>query len=168
MDMNDRPKQDPSAAFTRIISMMLASIRARGWRGLKEWPKILLATMVVRGYGRAFAALVAHWRAGKFAVPVPVPAPVPAPSTEAPEREAARAQPSTRHRPSGRHYPACFYRQQPDECPALPAAAGVGFASARPRARGRTAVWPRPHRCASDPFAAFRLPAGIFATGRSP
>ena len=166
--MNHGRRQDLSEAFTRIISMMLASVRARGWRGLKEWPKILLATMVVRGYGQAFAVLVAHWRAGKFAVPVPVPAPVPAPSIEAPEREAARAQPSARHRPSGRHYPACFYRKGPAECPALPAAAGVGFASARPRARGRTAVWPRPPRRALGPFAAFRLATGIFAPGRSP
>jgi hypothetical protein len=181
MDMNDRPKPDLSAAFAGVIAMTLRTIRARGWRSLRNLPAIWRESMLMYGYGLAFTALVADWRAGKLLsrAPEAVPAPVPEPvaCTEAPEREAACAQPSARHRPSGWHYPASFYRKAPDECPALPAAAAeadrpcadrVRFASARPRARGRTAAWLRPPRHALDPFAVVRLPTDIFATGRSP
>ena len=178
MDMNDRPKQDLAEAFAGIITMMLRTIRARGWRSLRNLPEIWRESVVIYGYGVAFAALVADWRAGKLAAPVPMPPPEPMPWSDAPEREVLRAQSPTPHCPAARPEPAARVRQQVARRRSLPAAdAGpdrpcamdrVRFAAARPRARGRTAVWLRPPRRALDPFGAIRLPTGIFATGRSP
>jgi len=182
VDMNDRRKPDLAEAFAGIITMMLRTIRARGWRSLKNLPEIWRESMVLYGYGLAFDALVADWRAGKLfsRAPEPVPAPEPEPAAwaDAPERDVLCAQPSVSHCPAPR--PDAAARARPhmakrrsvpaaDAVPELPRAAdGVGFASARPRAGRRTAVWLRPPRRALDPFAAFRLPTGIFATGRSP
>jgi hypothetical protein len=69
--MNDKPKQDLAEAFAGIITMMLRTIRARGWRSLKNLPEIWREATVIYGYGLAFAALVADWRAGKLHPPAP-------------------------------------------------------------------------------------------------
>jgi len=168
--MNNGRPQDLTAAFASIITMMLREIRARGWRGLKDLPEIWRAVMYMRQQEKALAELMADFLAGKL--PPPPPMPAPAPWTDEPDQEAACACSPAAPTPAVRPDPAARARRQPAERRSAGpdrarAAERVGFAAARPRARGRTAAWLRPPRRALDPFAVFRLPTGIFATGRS-
>jgi hypothetical protein len=133
--MNNGRRQDPVEAFASIISMMLRTIRARGWRSLKELPAILLEVMYWRRMGEAFAALVADFRAGTLAAPapapepepepepVPVPVPALAPWTAPPEREALSAQPPAPLRPAPRPNPTACDRRRRAVHPAVPAVA---------------------------------------------
>ena len=57
--MNETRHQDLSEAFNSIISMMLASLRVRGLRGLLDLPNIIIASIYLRRIGREFAALLA-------------------------------------------------------------------------------------------------------------
>jgi hypothetical protein len=184
--MTNGRRQDPVEAFASIISMVLSSIRARGWRSLMNLPAILLEAMCWRRMGEAFAELVADFRAGKLLAPAPEPAPVPAPEpapAPAPwiapsEREAACAQLPAPPRPAARPDPVARDRQHVAQRPSLPAAAAgpdlrraadcACPAAALPHAGRRAAVRAWPFRRTPDPFAVLKLPAGIFATGRSP
>src|SRR5579863_5267792 len=80
--MNEKTLQDLSDAFTNIISMVLVSLRARGWRGLLGLPMALLTEYRMRRTGREMAAmfqgLIADLRAGRLA---PMPEPEPADAT---------------------------------------------------------------------------------------
>jgi hypothetical protein len=174
--MNSGRPQDLSAAFASLITMMLQAVRARGWRGLKDLPEMWRAVMYVRQQEKALADLMADFLAGKL--PPPPPAPERAPWIDPAEWQATSAQSPAPPCPAARTDPAARARGQSAERPTLPVADGgpdrpraadrVRFAGARSRARGRTAVWLRPPCRAVDPFAVFRLPTGIFATGRSP
>src|SRR5271155_3965625 len=104
--MNDRTLQHLSDAFTSIISMMLAAIRARGWRCLRDLPMLVLAAIELHRMGREFAAtmatLMAELKAGILCPPAPEPA-LPDPQAEyagSPEapRLAARPDPAPRNR----------------------------------------------------------------------
>ena len=101
--MNDAPPQSLDELFPSIISMVLAVIRARGWRCVKDLPRLLLVLILLRRMGKQFAAMLAEFRAGKLCAPEPALATVPvgqeaacaqlpAAGTAPPEQEAARAQ----------------------------------------------------------------------------
>jgi hypothetical protein len=157
----------PLAVFVAsIIEMMLASIRARGLRGLKDLPMVWLVARRLRRFGREFAALMAAFKAGTL--------PPPAPWTAPPDQEAASAQSPEPPRPVVRPDPGNRDRQQPAPRAAAPAEAAAADrpdaaspAPALPHARGHAAVRPRPPRRTLDPFAVFGLPARVIATGRS-
>jgi hypothetical protein len=156
--MSDRPPQNLSDAFGRIITMILAEVRARGWRRLKGLPKIWLTVMVFRRYGEALVALMAAYRAGKLppAPPVPVPAPEPAPWIDVTEWQEAFAQPAAPRRAVARSVPAARARRRPAE-----------LAAALPRAARRAAVRPWPALRTPHPVAVLAPPAGILVSGRS-
>src|SRR5579863_9448823 len=109
--MNPVRRPDLNEAFACIATMMLASIRARGWRGLKDLPAIWRFVMEFRRGGQALADLMADFLAGKLPPPAPVPEPVPWP--DAPEWQATCAQPPAPPRPAARPEPAARARRQP-------------------------------------------------------
>ena len=57
--MTEHRFQHLSEAFNSIISMMLASLRARGLRGLLDLPQTIMVAIYLRRIGREFAALLA-------------------------------------------------------------------------------------------------------------
>ena len=166
--MNDRSLQHLSDAFTSIISMMLAAIRARGWRCLRELPMLVLAVIELHRMGREFAAtmatLMAELKAGTLIPPAPEPWPA------LPQAEYACSPSPEAPRPAARPDPAPRDRQQRAARPSPPAADAepdrprtVDRAypvPTLPHARGRAAGPPRP-------FAVFELPADAIPTGRS-
>jgi hypothetical protein len=158
--MNDSRFQHLAGAFNSIIAMMLASIRARGLRGLIDLPKTILLGLYLRRLGKEFAALIASLDAGTLLPPAPCPAP-PAP-------QAACAQ-------SAEPVAAFPARQRPAVPPAAPAKAARArateaaspavrpmFAAAKtiPRRTSKTPrrpIFARPRRT-PDPRAVVRLP----------
>ena len=121
--MKENRYQDLAEAFNSIISMMLATLRARGLRGLFELPKTILLAIYLRRLGREFTALLAAFNAGTLPLPATKPVPVPAD----PQPECAHpAEPVAAECPP----------QGPRVSPAMPAKpAGAG--SARPAATTR-------------------------------
>jgi hypothetical protein len=162
--MNDARLQHLAGAFNSIIAMMLATIRARGLRGLIDLPKMILVGLYLRRLGKEFAALIASLDLG--ALPPPTPAP--------PDRQAAPAQPA----------PAARARPRLVVLPDVPAqAAGADRArqaaaqpvSAAPRTTARRTrisratrhrAFARP-RHAPDPRAILGLPASLRDPGRT-
>jgi hypothetical protein len=149
--------------------MMLASIRARGLRGLIDLPKLILLGLYLRRIGKEFAALIASLDAGTLLSPAPWTAP--------PDRQAAPAQPAG-------PYSADRARQLPPGHPAVPAIAAADRARPAPAARPvpaapktplrrtrapqalRHQAFARPHRT-PDPLDIVGLPAGLLDTGRT-
>src|SRR5271169_4099320 len=97
--MSDGHEQDLSGKLASIIKMLLESIRACGWRGLLDLPMLVLLGLEMWRAHKAFAALVAAFRAGTLAPypPAPEPQAAGAASPAAP-RPAARIEPAARER----------------------------------------------------------------------
>ena len=152
--MNDSRFQHLAGAFNSIISMMLASIRARGLRGLIDLPKTILVALYLRRLGKEFAALIASLDLGTLRPPIP-PAPQPAlappaePGSATPARPRLAAHPGTnRARPAA----------APQPIPAAPTTPARRTRTPQPT-RHHAFACPRP---APDPRA---IP-GLRATGR--
>ena len=71
--MNDNRFQHLAEDFNSIISMMLASLRARGLRGLLDLPKTILLGLYLRRLGREFAAIIASLDLSNLPHPTPAP-----------------------------------------------------------------------------------------------
>src|SRR5580698_3566768 len=84
-------------AFNSIISMMLASLRAHGWRVLLDLPNIIVATIYLRRLGKQFAAFIANL--GDLALLPPAVTP-PAPQADCPQPD-----PTPRARPRAAAHP---------------------------------------------------------------
>jgi len=69
--MNDSRSQHLAGAFNSIIAMMLASLRARGLRGLLDLPKTILLGLYLRRIGKEFAAIIASVDLGNLPPPRP-------------------------------------------------------------------------------------------------
>src|SRR5580693_8734486 len=89
--MNDNRFQDLAGAFNSIIAMMLASLRARGLRGLLDLPKTILVGLYLRRLGKQFAALIASIDLSAL--------PPPAPAVAEQQAEYAQPNPAPRARP---------------------------------------------------------------------
>jgi hypothetical protein len=73
------PRNPPlSERFASIFSMMLAMLRAQGWRALLHLPSLWLAMRMIRELGEALGALAAAFEAGTLP-PIPAPQDQPAP-----------------------------------------------------------------------------------------
>jgi hypothetical protein len=158
--MNDTRTQPLAVFVASIIEMMLASIRARGLRGLKDLPMLWLVARRLRRFGREFAALMAAFKAGTL----PPPAPAPAPWTAPPDQETASAQPPEPPRPAARPDPANRDRRRPAEPPTVPADAAEAD---RPRAEPAPAMRRRAPAVPHAAPALIPLPeplAGVAAT----
>jgi hypothetical protein len=97
-DTHTTHPQDLKARIAGIISMMLAILRAHGWRALIHLPTLWLVTREIRRIGERFAELFAALEAGTLHLPPPAPPPA---SSVAPQQlQAARAQSAAPPRPA--------------------------------------------------------------------
>ena len=132
-------------AFNSIISMMLASLRVRGWRGLLDLPNIIMAAIYLRRLGREFAAIIASLASLDLGALPPVSPARPAP-------QAACAQP----------VPAASARQNPSASPRARRtrqAASARPGAVAPRSTARRPPQPQFHR----PFAQPRRTRALVA-----
>jgi hypothetical protein len=152
--VNDNRFQHLAGAFNSIIAMMLASIRARGLRGLIDLPKTILLGLYLRRLGKEFAALIASLDLGALPLPIP-PAPQPAP---APPAEPGSTTPS---RPRLAAHPGANRARPAAAAQPIPAAPKPPARRTRTPQPTRHQAFARPRR-APDPRA---IP-GLRATGR--
>ena len=139
--MTENRFQHLTEAFNSIISMMLASLRVRGWRGLLDLPNIVMAAIYLRRLGREFAAIIASLDlAGIDLSALPPAAPVP------PDQQAAPAQaaPADRARPRRAAHPRAHRaRRKPPASPITAAPTTAARRTSTPRARHHASVRPR-------------------------
>ena len=137
--MNDARFQHLAGAFNSIIAMMLASLRARGLRGLLDLPKTILVGLYLRRLGREFAALIASLDGVILSPPAPCPAP---PDHHAVAAPLAGPAPVHRDRPRRAAQPGAA-RARPAEA-AQPVSTTATRRTRAPQATRHKAL-PRPH-----------------------
>jgi hypothetical protein len=151
----DTPRNPPlSERFASIFSMMLAMLRAQGWRALLHLPSLWLAMRMIRELGEALGALAAAFEAGTLP-PIP-PAPVLAPLEPLPARPASTSPRARTRAPTPRRAPPTTARI-PRRSRRVPA-----FARPRPLPTPISVVL-RP-ALRKNPAFAIRFPLALFVT----